>query len=140
MANRITTGSVLIAGGARLPELMHFDSEPYVLGWRLVKNLDSKDLDQIIINAGWNLFYIAGAIETKVFGSDENNTTRKAIMRVIEKLNPKNFNCLEINQTAAKRSLGLPYVAISAHWRHIQKGQTLYANRELRDENPQLQQ
>jgi hypothetical protein len=90
-----------------------------------VKNLDSRGLDQIISNAGWNFFYIAGVIETNAFGSDEKKTTRKAIMQVIANLKSKNFNCLEITRVAAKRSLGLTYVSVSAHSRHIQKGRAL---------------
>jgi hypothetical protein len=68
---------------ANLPESLLFESEPQVDGWRLIKNLDSNGLDQIINKTGWNFFYIAGAIETNVFGSDGKRTTRKAIKRVI---------------------------------------------------------
>jgi len=125
MADTIKTRTILIAEGAVLPESLPLESEPYAYGWRLVKNLDSKGLDQIISNAGWNFFYIAGVIETNVFGSDEKKNTRKAIKQVIANLKSKNFNCLEITRVAAKRSLGLTYVSVSAHSRHIQKGQAL---------------
>jgi len=125
MADTIKTRTILIAEGSLLPESLPLESEPYAYGWRLVKNLDSKGLDQIISNAGWNFFYIAGVIETNAFGSDEKKTTRKAIKRVIANLKSKNFNCLEITRVAAKRLLGLTCVSVSAHSRHIQKGQSL---------------
>jgi hypothetical protein len=125
MADTIKTGTILIAEGALLPESLPLESEPYAYGWRLVKNLDSNGLDQIIREAGWNFFYIAGEIETNAFGSDEKKTTRKAIKQVISNLGTKNFNCLEITRVVAKRSLGLPYVRVSAHSRHIQEGQAL---------------
>lgn len=32
-----------------------------------------------------------------------------------------NFNSLEISQVASKRFLGLPYVTVSAHARHLQE-------------------
>jgi len=134
MANTIKTGTILIAEGALLSESLLFESEPYVYGWRLVKNLDSKGLDQIVSNAGWNFLYIAGVIETNVFGSDEKKTIRKAIKQVIANLRSKNFNCLEITQVAAKRSMGLPYVSVSAHSRHIQKGPAISENQEIGDE------
>jgi hypothetical protein len=134
MVNTIKTGTILIAEGALLSELLLLESEPYVYGWRLVKNLDSKGLDQIVSNAGWNFSYIAGVIETKVFGSDEKKTTRKAIKQVIANLKSKNFNCLEIMHVAAKRSMGLPYVSVSAHSRHIQKGPALSEHQEIGDE------
>ncbi len=121
LANTIKTGTILIAEGALLLKSLLFESEPYVYGWRLVRNLDSKGLDQIVSNAGWNFLYIAGVIEANVFGSDEKKTTRKAIKQVIANLKSKNFNCLEITNLAAKRSMGLPYVSVSAHIGHIQK-------------------
>ncbi len=126
MTDTIKTGTILIAEGAHLPESLLFESEPYTYGWRLVKNLDSNGVDQIISKAGWNFFYIAGVIETNVFGPDEKKTTRKAIKQVIANLKPKGFNCLEIKQVAAKRFLGLPCVRVSAHSRHIQKSLVLF--------------
>jgi hypothetical protein len=125
MADTIKPGTILITEGAILPESLLLESEPYAYGWRLVKNLDSNRLDQILSQAGWSFFYIAGVIETNAFGSDEKRTMRKAIKQIIANLKSKNFNCLEITRVASKRSLGLPYVSVSVHSRHIQKGQTL---------------
>jgi hypothetical protein len=125
MADTIKPGTILITEGVLLPESLLLESEPYAYGWRIVKKLDSKGLDQIISRAGWNFFYIASVIETNALGSDEKKTTRRAINRIIANLKSKNFNCLEITRVAAKRSLGLTYVSVSAHSRHIQAGQAL---------------
>lgn len=125
MTYTIKPGTILITEGAILPASLLLESEPYVYGWRLVKNVDSNGLDQIISQAGWNFFYIAGVVETNAFGSDEKKTTRKAIKQILENLKSKNFNCLEIARVAAKRSLGLPYMSVAAHSRHIQEGQAL---------------
>jgi hypothetical protein len=125
MADTIKPGTILIAEGALLPESLLLESEPYAYGWRLVKKLDSNGLDQIIKQAGWNFFYIAGVIETNTFGSDEKTITRKAIERIIANLKSKNFNCMEITRVTAKRSLGLSRVSVAAHSRHIQEGQAL---------------
>ena len=125
MADTINRGTILITEGARMPESLLLESEPYGYGWRLVKNLDSRGLDQIIGQAGWNFFYIASVVETNAVGSDEKKTTLKAIKRIIANLKSKNFNCLEITRVTAKRSLGLLYVSVSAHSRHIQEGRGL---------------
>jgi hypothetical protein len=125
MANTIKTGTILIREGALLPESSLIESEPYAPGWSLVKRLDIDGMSQTIGKAGWAFLYMAGVIKTSVFGSDEKKTTRKAIKRIIANLKSKNFNCLEITRVAAKRSLGLPYVSVSAHSRHIQEGQAL---------------
>ena len=123
LADKIKPGTILITEGARFPESLLLESEPYGYGWRLVKNLDSKGLDQIISKAGWNFFYIASVVETNALGSDEKKTARKAIKKIITNLKSKNFNSLEITRVTAKRSLGLLYVSVSAHSRHIQEGQ-----------------
>jgi hypothetical protein len=125
MADTIKVRTILITDGALLPESLLLESEPYGYGWRLVKNLDSNGLDQIISQAGWSFFYIAGLIETNAFGSDEKKTTRKAIKRIIANLKSKNFNCLEITRVATKRALGLLHVSVSAQSRRIQGGQAL---------------
>lgn len=128
MEEKIKTGTLLIADGTTLPESMQLETEPYAYGWRLVKNFDIKGFRQIINQAGWNFFYIAGAIETSAFGSDEKKTTRKAIKQLMAKLRSKNFNCLEITQVESRRSLGVPYVSVSAHSRHIQKSIVLFGD------------
>lgn len=128
MEEVIKSGDLLIAEGANLPESMQLETEPYAYGWRLVKNFDLKEFRQIINRAGWNFFYIAGAVETNAFGSDEKKTTRKAIKQLIAKLKAKNFNCLEITQVETRRSLGMPYVSVSAHSRHIQKSIVLFGD------------
>ena len=125
MANTIKPGTILITDGVLLPESLLLESEPYAYGWRLVKQLDGNGLGQIISRAGWKFFYIAGAIETSVLGSDEKETTRRVINRIIANLKSKNFDCLEITRVAAKRSLGLTYVSVSAHLRHIKEGPAL---------------
>ena len=127
MVNRIEIGNILIAEGTFLPESLQLESEPYAHGWRLVKNLDSSGVDQAIGKAGWNFFYVAGVIETTALGSDDRNTTRKAIKQVIAKITSKKFNCLEITRVVMKRFLGVPYMSVSAHSRHIQESQFLSA-------------
>jgi len=126
MANTIKTGTILIAEGALIPPSLLFESEPYTHGWRLVKSLDSYGMNQKIGQAGWNFFYLAGLRTASIFGADEEKTTRKAIKQVIANMRSKHFNCLEITQVAAKRFLGLPYVSVSAHSRHIQASQVLF--------------
>ena len=127
MANRIEIGNILIAEGTFLPDSLQLESEPYAHGWRLIKNLNSSGVDQAVGKAGWNFFYVAGVIETTALGSDDRNSTRKAIKQVIAKIKLKKFNCLEITRVAMKRFLGVPYVSVSAHARHIQESQFLSA-------------
>jgi len=126
MAVKITTGTILIKEGTPLPECLRLESEPYSKGWRLVKELDSRGLDRKIREAGWTFFFMAGHAHATAVGSDSKGTTRRAIKKVIASMKLDGFNCLEIAQVAKKRFLGLPYVTVSAHPRHIQQSMFLF--------------
>jgi hypothetical protein len=131
MAEKINISTILIKEGTPLPEGMQLESAPYSTGWRLAKNFDGGELDRKIHDAGWNFFYMAGEIKVSVFALDGENTRRKAIEQMLAKLNLERFNCLEITQVAAKRFLGLPYVSVAAHWRHIQESLVLFHAKRL---------
>ncbi len=131
MAEKINIGTILIKEGTPLPEGMQLESEPYSTGWRLAKNFDGGELDRKIRDAGWNFFYMAGEIKVSVFRLDGENTRRKAIEQILGKLKLDKFNCLEITHVAEKRFLGLPYVSVVAHWRHIQESLVLFHAKRL---------
>jgi hypothetical protein len=130
MAEIITTGTILIKEGTPLPECLRIESEPYSKGWRLVENLDSRGLDRKIREAGWTFFFMAGDAHATAVGSDPEGT-RRAIKKVIASMEPDGFNCLEIAQVGVKRFLGLPYVNVSAHPRHIQQSMFLFQAERL---------
>ena len=131
MAEKIKTGTILIEEGALLPESLRFESEPYSKSWRLVKNLDGYGLDRKIREAGWTFFFMAGEIKASVFGLDGEKAVRRAVKRVIATMKSDRFNCLEITQVAARHFLGLPYVTVSAHPRHIQESMFLFHTKRL---------
>ncbi len=125
MIDQIRAGTVLVKQGALLPESLRFESEPYSNGWRIVKDLDGHGLDRKIREAGWTFFYMAGEVHATAVGSDLGKTTRRAVKKVIAYMKSGRLNCLEIAQVAVKRILGLPYVTVSAHPRHIQESMVL---------------
>ena len=131
MADKIKTGTILIKEGSLLPESLRFESEPYAMGWRLVKSLERCALDRKIRDAGWTFFFMAGDANATAVGSDLERTTRRAIKKVIASMELDGFNCLEIAQVAVKRFLGLPYVTVSAHPRHIQESMFLFHAKRL---------
>lgn len=128
MTGTIKTGAILIEEGALMPESLRFESEPYSNGWRAVNNLDGYGLGRKIREAGWTFFYMAGEIRASVFGFDGEKALRRAVNRLLANLKAEKFNCLQITQVAAKRFLGLPYVTVSAHQRHIQESMFLHAS------------
>ena len=132
MTERIKPGTILIKEGTPLPEWLQFESEHYSSGWRSVTNLDAQGLDREIGEAGWTFFFMAGEVKATVIGSDSERTRRSAAKNLIvnmkaDRSNQSNaFNCLEIARVAVNRFLGVPYVTVSAHPRHIQESMFLF--------------
>ena len=52
MAQKIEVGTILIKDGTLLPESLHLESDPYLKGWRLVKNLSSSAMDRKLCEVG----------------------------------------------------------------------------------------
>jgi hypothetical protein len=134
MTDKIKMGTILIEEGTPLPESVQVESEPYANGWRLVKNLDGYGLDRKIREAGWAFFDLA-QIKASVFGFDREKAVRRAVNRVLANVKWDKFNSLEISQVAAKRFLGLPYVTVRAHPRHIQESMFLLDDKRLAERN-----
>ena len=125
-AGKIRAGAVFIEDGAPLPPSLRLETEAYAKGWRLVKDLDGYGLDRLIRETGWSFFYMAGEIKASFLGYSEEKSLRRAVKRILAKLKTEKFNSLEIRKTTAKLFLGLPWVTVSAHPRHVQKEMFLY--------------
>lgn len=119
----IKSGAILIKDGTLLPELLGLEIEFSASGWAPFTNdFSGRQLKESLNTAGWTFFYIAGAIRTTAFGFDRARSVHKALKRLISKVRLQNCNCLEIDAVADHSFLSVPYVSVSAHSRHIQKG------------------
>lgn len=134
MTDQIKTGTVFIEEGTPLPDSLEFESEPYSNGWRSIKILNGYGLDRKVREVGWTLFDLA-QLKATVFGFDREKAARRALNRVLVRVRSDNFNALEISQVAMKRFLGLPYVTVSAHVRHIQESMFLLHDKRLAARN-----
>ena len=121
MTDAISMGSILIEKGARMPESLRLEGKPYSSSWRSVSNLDLDGLDTAIQQAGWTFFFMAGEIKITAFGFDKERAVRRAVKRVITNVELHKCNCVEFTEVSAKSFLGMPYVNVSAHSRHIQE-------------------
>jgi hypothetical protein len=127
MREQIKVGTILIKEGAYFPEALVFESQPYFPGWQSVTNLDGSAMDRKTREAGWTFFCLAGEATVTVFGVDEEKMVRKAVKRIVAKLSSQ-FNCLEITRVSAvssRRFVGVSYITVAAHTRHIQEGSFL---------------
>jgi hypothetical protein len=116
------TGMILIREGAVLPPNFTYESEAYLPGWRMVKNLDGYTLKKKINEANWSFVRFAGEHKARVVGRAYPGALRSAVSRVLLELRGRKFNSLEISVVDLKRFVGLAFLSISASRRHIQGG------------------
>jgi hypothetical protein len=119
----LKAGTILIEAGTLVPECFRLESELDANGWKSVANLEPRELDRKLNQAGWIFFYMAGEIKSTVFGLDRQKAMRSALKRVISQVKAQNCNGLQITDVTSGSFLNLPCVSISAHSRHIQQGQ-----------------
>ena len=131
MAQTIEIGALLMKEGTSLPKTLTLESDPYLKGWRLVKNLSSSEVDRKLCEVGWTFFYMAGEVNAMAFGSDLEKTTRRAVKKALASMKSGKFNCLEISRVAVKSFLGLPYVTVAGHPRHVQESVYLFHTKHI---------
>ena len=122
MPDTIKTGTILIKEGTLLPEFLRFESEAFLPGWRVVKDLDGYGLGQKIEEAKWYFFYLVDEFRAIALGREDLGTLRRAAKQILAKQEGQKFNSLEITKVASKRFLGIPFMSVTAHFRHIQQG------------------
>jgi len=127
MTDPITAGSILVEQGTYLPKSLLLQSESNSNGWVAVKDARST-FEKAIQEAGWTFFFMAGEIKATVFGFDRQKALRAALKRLIADVKSQHCNSFEITRVLGKSFLKVPYVSVSAHPRHLQKGMCFPAN------------
>ncbi len=121
MTDPITAGNILVQEGTNLPKSLLLQSESNSNGWAAVKDARST-FEKAVQEAGWTFFFMAGEIKANVFGFDRQKARRAALNRLIADAKSQHCNSIEITRVVDKSFLRVPYVSISAHPRHLQKG------------------
>lgn len=96
-------------------------TEPYFGEWSVVTATDAFALDRTIHAAGWNFFFMATEVKTMFFGFLGEENMQSALRRILAKVKLQHFNGLEVTGITARRFLGVPYVTVFAHSRHMQQ-------------------
>jgi len=121
MTDTVMAGSILVEQGTHLPNSLLLQNEGLSNGWATVKDVRSAP-DKGIQEAGWTFFFMAGEIKTTAFGFDRQKTLGAALRRLTTNARSQHCNSIEISRVARKSFLRVPYVSVSAHMRHLQKG------------------
>ena len=118
----MTGGTILIEKHAACPQYFHLENS-FPTDWMAVThNLSPNELEKELSATGWTFFYMGNAIRTTAFGFNRAKMIHAALKRLVTNVRQQRCNCLEIDDVATRSFLGLPYVSVSAHPRHIQKG------------------
>jgi hypothetical protein len=64
-------------------------------------------------------------------GVEGPGTLRRAVKRILAKQEGQRFNSLEVTEIISKRFLGIPFMSVTAHSRHIQQGIGLNLEKDL---------
>ena len=119
--NPIQVGTIMVQRSAGL-QSFGIQSEPYAGTWQSLGILESSGLDRRIRAAGWKLFFMADELRTVVPAWGGHKTLRRGVKRLLAQTRAQHLNCLELTCITKKRFLGIPYLSIAAHSRHIQQG------------------
>jgi hypothetical protein len=132
MSSTIQVGTILMKEWPGMAQPVQLESEPCSGNWRLLKILDGVSFDRKIHAAGWNFFFMAAEVKVRFLGVIGATKIQKALQQILAKVKPHNFNGLEITGIVAGHFLGVPYVTVSAHSRHMQQGCYLDTSEERR--------
>jgi len=125
MPSTVQVGTILMKEWPGMPQLLGFETEPGLGEWSVVKVPDASSLDRKIHAAGWNFFFMADEVKTMFFGSFSAARVQSAVRRILAKVKQQHFNALEVTAIVARHFLGVPYVTVSAHSRHLQHSSNL---------------
>jgi len=121
MAQTVQAGTILMKEWPGMTKLLGLESDPCSAEWSLLKVLDGFALDRKIHAAGWNFFFMATEVKVMFFGSQGAAKIQNALKRILKKVKEEHFNGLEVTEIVSRRFLGVPYVSVSAHSRHMQQ-------------------
>ena len=125
MSSTVQVGTILTKEWPGILQLSGFQTEKGFGEWSTVRMSDGVALDREIHAAGWNFFFLATEVKAMFFGSPGAAKIERALKRILAKVRLQHFNGLEVTAIVARHFLGVPYVTVSAHSRHMQQSCSL---------------
>src|ERR1700756_971238 len=125
MPSIVQVGTILMKEWPGMPQIIGLETDSGLEEWSMVKTPDAFTLDRKIRAAGWNFFFLAAEVKTMFFGSLRAAKVQSALKRILAKVKQQHFNGLEVTAIVARHFLGVPYVTVSAHSRHLQHSSNL---------------
>jgi hypothetical protein len=120
MSNEIQAGTVLVQQSALLDSL-GTQGENYSDQWCSLGTIESAELDRKLRAAGWNFFFMADELRTIVPPWGGERTLRAGVKRLLVRTEAQQFNCMQLSNILRERFLGIPFLSVVAHARHVQQ-------------------
>ena len=117
----IRRGTLLVADGTVFPPSITVGRTPCVSGWHLLQRVNSQEMKDLMVQTGWNFFYIAAQRKATVWGWSKAAALQKALRRITAQADVTEYNCLEIKEVEARRLLIISLVRVTARSRQIQR-------------------
>jgi len=119
----IGNGSVLMRESSPRPACVALEAGPSRQGWREVEpRLKARALEQALATEGWTFLYLASELTGGALGRDRERMTEAALGRVIRKAEEMRCNSVQVDRVEEYSLLGMKYVRVEAHPRHLQEG------------------
>jgi len=122
----ISSGSVLMRESSPRPTCVALGGGPSRFGWKEVApGLKARAFEQALTAEGWTFFYIACRLAGVSVGHDVERMKEAALGRVIQKAQAMFCNSVQVDRVETGSMLGMGYVRVEAHPRHLQEGTRL---------------
>jgi hypothetical protein len=118
----VKCGTFLVREGLLLPPESTVLTQAYSPGWRVVSEPAGTALDHDLRKSGWSCFFLAGELKSMSFGSAQGGNLNRAMGKLLAQVKSQGFNCAELTRVTKSRFLGIPYISVRGHSRHIQQG------------------
>ena len=125
----ISPGSVFVKQGAQVPKSAGLRLKR-VGHWNLIAGFDGFETAKRLGERGWYLSFIVPALQALGFAFSLQVALRKALHRLMQKVEERNFNALEIANIRVKTFLGVSWARVAGYPRHLRD------NPFVRDLNP----
>lgn len=126
----VRKGNLLVREGIPLPSEVEFVSQPFLSGWRLVRQPRPADLERSLSHQGWSLFAMAGDVSEAAMALNWEQALHKALQKLSSRASTENLNAIEVVQVTMRQFLGVRWVRVTARLRHIQEGPYLFKTAE----------
>lgn len=118
----VTVGTIFVQEGLLLSAAFNIVSEAYSFGWRRVSEADGIALERRLREFGWGFSFVAGELKGISFGTSRPRMLKAAVRNLLAQVRSRDFNCAEFTKVTSSHFLGIPYISVRGHARHIQHG------------------